>query len=446
MSILIPVLARLLVIAGCSLVIIGGAAAENKVALVIGNDHYPRLGPDHQLQKAINDARAVGDALAKDGFQVLRGNDLTRAEMVDKLFDLTAHLQAGDTALFYFAGHGVSLGSGNYLLPTDVPEVEVGQEMRVASQSIAEADVIADLQQKGARVAIVILDACRDNPFKQAGARSMSLDRGLRRAPDANGVFSLYSAGYGQSALDRLSDDDPNPNSVFTRVLVPLLTRPGLNIDDLAYQVREDVAKLAASTPDHHQQIPAAYDQIIGGRVYLASSAGSEAAASAVPASPAPVPPAAAPSPPVAVAKLEPPPAPAAPARTVADDAVLASALQTELNRLGCDAGPVDGHWTMQSRIALLRFGQRRKLTLNVDQPDSAVLDQLRGEKGTVCPVAKAVPEPPPVVSHPKPRKPPPQVAVDSQPAHRARPTAAAPRAPAAASSCFMFNGQRVCE
>ena len=120
-----------------------------------------------------------------------------------------------------------------------VPDIEQGQEQRLAGQSVAEADVIATLQEKGARVTVMILDACRDNPFRKPGLRSVGLARGFAREPEASGVFSLYSAGYGQSALDRLSDSDSNPDSVFTRVLLPLLTRPGLNLDDLAYDVRE---------------------------------------------------------------------------------------------------------------------------------------------------------------------------------------------------------------
>ena len=245
------------------------ALADKRVALVIGNDRYAQLGPDQQLQKAANDAKAVGDALTQDGFTVIRGANLTRAQMVDKLYELTASFGPGDTALFYFAGHGVALNGANYILPSDVPNAGSGQEMRLASQSLAEADIVANLQNAGARVTIMVLDSCRDNPFKKPGVRSIGLERGLARSPDASGVFSLYSAGYGQTALDRLSETDANPNSVFTRVLAPLLTKPGLNLDDLAFEVRQQVASLAKTSVDRHEQTPAAYDQIIGDRVYL---------------------------------------------------------------------------------------------------------------------------------------------------------------------------------
>ena len=428
---------------GCLLFAMPCALAQNRIALVIGNNHYGQLDADHQLQKAINDAQAVGDALLRDGFQVLRGTDLTRAAMVDKLYDLTSRLQPGDTALFYFAGHGVALGSGNYLLPTDVPDVAPGQEMRIASQSVSEADVISSMQDKGARVSIVILDACRDNPFKKTGARSVGLERGFGRMPEANGVFSLYSAGYGQSALDRLSDEDRNPNSVFTRVLVPLLTRPGLNLDDLAYEIREDVSKLAATTPDHHEQIPAAYDQIVGGRVYLVSDGASatQDAASRTTSVPAPV--TAAPTPPsspTTLAVLETPKL-ADPTRSPPSETTLAAAVQTELNRLGCDAGTANGDWTGQSRMALLQFSLKEKLTLNVDQPDQTMLDHLRTQKTAVCPPLVKIPHSPESKRAAAPHRTPSPVVRNYAP----RP--AAVHAPtAAAGSCFMFNGQRVCE
>ena len=125
-----------------------------------------------------------------------------------------------------------------------------------------------DLQGGGVRVAVVVLDACRNNPFKKPGVRGVGAERGLGRIEPVRGVFTLYSAGIGQMALDRLGDADNNPNSVFTRVFVPALTRPGLGLGDLAVEVREEVARLAASVK--HDQRPAYYDETIGGRVYLA--------------------------------------------------------------------------------------------------------------------------------------------------------------------------------
>ena len=199
---------------------------------------------------------------------MIRGENLGRQALVDKFDELTGRLAPGDTAFFFFAGHGVAIGGGNYILPVDVPKVEAGQDMRLARASLGENDIVFDLQGRGVRVAVVVLDACRNNPFKKPGVRGVGAERGLGRIEPVRGVFTLYSAGIGQMALDRLGDADNNPNSVFTRVFVPALTRPGLGLGDLAVEVREEVARLAASVK--HDQRPAYYDETIGGRVYLA--------------------------------------------------------------------------------------------------------------------------------------------------------------------------------
>ena len=109
---------------------------------------------------------------------------------------------------------------------------------------------------------MLVLDACRNNPFETDGSRSIGNTRGLTKQETPEGVFVLFSAGLGQGALDRLSDTDPDPNSVFTRKLVPALLTPKISHGDLAKQVQSDVAELAATI--NVKQQPAYYDQIIG--------------------------------------------------------------------------------------------------------------------------------------------------------------------------------------
>jgi hypothetical protein len=265
---------------------ISAAHAQKRVALVVGNDTYANLPADQQLRKAVNDARAVGDALTTLGFQVIRGDNLGRQGLVDKLDELSRRLAPGDIAFFFFAGHGVSLGGGNYVLPSDVPNIEPGQEIRLARAALGEAEIVADLQSRGARVAVVVLDACRNNPFVRPGARRIGAERGLARVEPSRGIFMLYSAGIGQVALDRLNDRDANPNSVFTRALVPSLTRPGLDLGALAVEVREQVSALAGSVG--HDQRPAYYDETIGGRIYLAGQPKATDALASLAAAPAP--------------------------------------------------------------------------------------------------------------------------------------------------------------
>ena len=263
------------------------ARAEKRVALVIGNDRYVNMPADRQLQKAVNDAHTVAASMKALGFEVLIGTNLGRQAMIDKLAEFTARLQADDTAAFFFAGHGVAIQGVNYLVPSDVPAVSEGAEARVRGASLAEPDVIAELQAKSVRVALVIIDACRDNPFPRAAGRSIGNTRGLSDAKPARGVFTLYSAGIGQTALDRLSDKDTANNSVFTRIFAEQLVRPELHLGDLAVEVRERVAALAlqatdgSGQPAPHEQTPAYYDQTLGGRIFLGRAGASGAAAGA---------------------------------------------------------------------------------------------------------------------------------------------------------------------
>jgi formylglycine-generating enzyme required for sulfatase activity len=247
---------------------IAPAHAEKRVALVIGNDRYANL-PGQQLRKAVSDARAVGAALQQIGFEVIAGENLGRGALVDKLDELTRRLAPGDTAFFFFSGHGVALDGVNYILPADVPDIAPGQETRMKLAALGESDIIAGLAGRDVRVAVVVLDACRNNPFKPArpGLKGVGVEKGLAPPPQVRGVFSLYAAGSGQGALDQLYDGDANPNSVFSRVLVPALTQSGRDLTALAVDVRQEVARIAQGAG--YDQQPAYYDGLTG-RFYLA--------------------------------------------------------------------------------------------------------------------------------------------------------------------------------
>jgi caspase domain-containing protein len=256
------------------------AIAEKRIALAIGNDLYPNLPADRQLKKAANDATTIAGTLRSLGFEVIVGTNLGRQAMIDKLAEFTARLQPGDTAALFFAGHGVAIAGVNYLIPSDVPAVTEGAEARVRGASLAEPDLIAELQGRSVRVALLVIDACRDNPFPRSAGRSIGNTRGLADAKPARGIFTLYSAGIGQTALDRLGGGDTAHNSVFTRIFAEQLKRPDLHLGDLAVEVRERVAELALKATDErgqpapHEQTPAYYDQTLGGRIYLAGQPG----------------------------------------------------------------------------------------------------------------------------------------------------------------------------
>lgn len=253
---------------GLALLLILGLAplamAQDRHALVIGIDDYANVS---DLQKARNDAEAVGLALEETGFNVTVLLDPNRRDMFRALNTFVGQLEPGDEAVFYFAGHGVEVDGRNFLLPTDVPAMRPGEERLLTSESLAADDVLADMQGSGARVSLLILDACRDNPFPQEGTRSLGRSTGLSRLEAPEGAFIMFSAGTGQAALDRLSDDDPNPNSVFTRALLPLLSEPGLPIHQIARRLRRDVQDMASSVG--YSQRPAYYDEVTGDFFFL---------------------------------------------------------------------------------------------------------------------------------------------------------------------------------
>ncbi len=248
-------------------------ALAKRVALVIGNDTYENVPV---LQKARNDAESMSDALTKLGFDVLTAKDVGRRAMSRALAKFERMIEPGDVALLFFAGHGFAIDGTNYLLPVDVPKAGPGDESLVADASFAANGLADRLRRKGASTAVMILDACRDNPFAVEGKRSLAGTRGLARMSPAEGMFVLYSAGSGQAALDRLSDNDTHKNSVFTRTFLTELNKPNLSMVQVAKRTQVQVRKLARKVG--HEQTPAYYDQIIG-ELYLAPKDGTAAGA-----------------------------------------------------------------------------------------------------------------------------------------------------------------------
>lgn len=251
---------NLLSVAGLALaLLVPGMATAERVALVIGSDAYANLP---RLQKAGNDADAVAQTLTEIGFEVALLKDADRRMMTRALSDLAIRTGPESEVMFYFAGHGVELSGRNYLLPTDAPAAAPGDEAFLAAESLAVDQVLETLQSRGARVTVLILDACRDNPFPKTGTRSAGGNRGLAAVTAPEGAFILFSAGTGQSAIDSMGAGDDNPNSVFTRTLLPLLREADRPFQEIARAVRGDVEALAARV--NHKQRPAYYDELTG--------------------------------------------------------------------------------------------------------------------------------------------------------------------------------------
>jgi len=280
------------------LVLAQPAHAEKRVALVIGNNDYKNVP---KLQKAVNDARTMGDTLKQLGFSVMVAENQTRQAFSQTLLAFDNAIEPGDTAFFFYAGHGFEIAGQNFLLPTEVPAATEGQEELVRDASILADRIIERLQNKKARTSILVFDACRNNPFERSGTRAVAGGGGLAPMTQLpEGVFSVFSAGPRQTALDRLSNNDANPNSVFTRTFVKELTQPGVNLVQVAQRTRRLVAEMAETVS--HKQIPVYFDQMVDD-VFLN---GAVAKAQPETANPAEVPQKVAALPPVSVPRMAP--------------------------------------------------------------------------------------------------------------------------------------------
>ncbi len=229
----------------------GSAMAVQRLALLIGNDAYQDVAP---LEKAVNDARSMGEVLGSLGFEVTVAEDLSKHDMDLEIHAFMNRISPGDTVVVFFAGHGIEVNDEPFLLPIDVSSALSREKSLAPPKAVSLTKIVENLRTRPSRLNILFIDACRDNPFTAPGARSLDGPSGLsgRRAPD--GTFIMYAAGRGEEALDRLSTDDSNPNSVFTRTLIRQMQVAGQDLRTMAKAVRRQVHRLALTA--QHQQTP----------------------------------------------------------------------------------------------------------------------------------------------------------------------------------------------
>jgi hypothetical protein len=229
---------------------------EKRVALVIGNDAYRHV---RRLERAVSDARAIGAELRTVGFEVLPRANLDRRGMNQAVNALVDRVSGGGVAVLFFAGHGVQVSGANFLLPVDV---NLTRAEDLEDEALELGRVMERLASARAKFVLLIVDACRDNPFPKVAARSVGAARGLTIPAAPDGLMVVYSAGINEQALDKLSDRDTDPNGLFTREFVKQLRVPGVRVDDMVRRVRSEVRKKAREIG--HAQNPAIYDQSDG--------------------------------------------------------------------------------------------------------------------------------------------------------------------------------------
>lgn len=203
--------------------------SEKRVALVIGNSAYT----DAPLKNPVNDARDMAQALAALGFEVIHKENLNQNDMKRAIREFGSKIRNGGVGLFYYAGHGVAVKGINYLVPVDA---QVESEEEVEYECVDAGFVLAQMESARNRLNIVIMDACRNNPF----ARSFrSASRGLAVMDAPSGTLIAYATAPGSVA-----SDGNDRNGLYTQELLKFMQTPGVSIEELFKQVRISVRKL----------------------------------------------------------------------------------------------------------------------------------------------------------------------------------------------------------
>src|SRR5215471_17180758 len=176
------------------------AKADKRVAFVVGNGAYKNVA---QLPNPPIDAKAMAGVLRNVGFDVVEGTNLTRDTMTQKLLDFGKRAQGADVAVLFYAGHGIAINGTNYLLPVDA---DIKSEMDVKLGSAINVDVTLDQTMGDAKVKLVFLDACRDNPFaakirSTASTRSVSVQTGLAEMKSGEGTLIALQPAPGRPHL-----------------------------------------------------------------------------------------------------------------------------------------------------------------------------------------------------------------------------------------------------
>ena len=242
----------------CMLFAADPARADKRVAFVVGNGAYRNVA---QLPNPPVDAKAMAAVLRNVGFDVVEGTNLTRDKMTELLLEFGKKAQGADVAVFFYAGHGIAISGTNYLLPVDA---DIKSEMDVKLGAAINIDLTLDQTMGDAKVKLVFLDACRDNPFaakikSNSATRSVSVQSGLAEMKSGEGTLIAFATGPGQTALDGQEGTD----SPFTRALIAHITQPGVEIQQAMTEVRAQV-----NEETNKGQLPWGHTNLIGS-VYL---------------------------------------------------------------------------------------------------------------------------------------------------------------------------------
>jgi uncharacterized caspase-like protein len=238
---------------GPTAVIASVAPPDRRVALVIGNSAYENAPA---LPNPERDAKLVADVLKRTGFKsVTMLTDLKKDALVSALRNFAALAETADWAMIYYAGHGMEVGGINYVIPVDA---KIAADRDIGFEAVPLEQVL-NAAERAKKLRLVMLDACRDNPFKAKMKRTLtvssrSVSGGLAAIEPEAGTLVVYAAKDGQQASDGDGIDSP-----FTLAFVKNVQTPGLEVRRLFDYVRDDVIDMT-----QNQQQPFSYGSISG--------------------------------------------------------------------------------------------------------------------------------------------------------------------------------------
>ena len=328
-----------------SLLFIAPAAAEKRIALVVGNSAYQNVT---RLDNPRNDAALMADTLTGLGFTLIGGRaqlDLDKSAMDNAVQNFGRQVQGADVALFYYAGHGVQVAGSNYLVPvTANPTREADVDFQMVDVNL----VLRQMQGSGTRLNMVILDACRNNPFGARGLRASDGGLAQMRAPE--GTLISYATQPGNVA-----QDGSDGNSPYTKALASTIKQSGLDI----FQTFNRVGLAVKRDTGGAQQPWVSSSPIDGTFYFVAPSAGSSPQIAAAPPTASEL-----------SSSLRPDPD-----RMPIKDAALLRELSDRLYEHNFDPEPLDSKNGM--RLAISKFQEKSSMT-PTGEATEGVLSRLR--------------------------------------------------------------------
>ncbi|MFO1481770.1 MAG: caspase family protein [Verrucomicrobiaceae bacterium] len=251
--------------------------AAGRHALILCNQNYTAVGA---LKTPLAEAKAAEETLKTLGFagNITVVTDASTAKMIEVVDTFTSKLKDAEVALFFYGGHAIQAAGENYLLGVDSDPATTSQ---LAYKALPLGRVLTNLEGSGAKLNLLILDCCRDNPLPTRG-RNIGSTRGL--APTANapkGTFIAYAADANQQAWD-----DHGQIGLYGSVLFEKMKTPGLRLEDIFIQTREEVAKIATEKYQHQQE-PAEYSKVSGAFYFVSKLSEPSSNVGPVPTTPA---------------------------------------------------------------------------------------------------------------------------------------------------------------